>query len=211
MANRERGEYRLDVGSLSFTLRLTAERCAEIEERSSVDFPVLIDQVNHGRVTAVRWILWGALQDRHPLSVDDTGRLMDAIGGPASAVRVLAAFLLLNIDGESQPSKRGSVPVPTRQPWRALYLDARSLGLAPDLFWSLTLRELWLEVAATRQRMDRDVTLAWQMAVLSRTEKIPTLASLLSTAQAGTDLVQSMFAIADQYGLKVKVTRKAMH
>lgn len=217
MANRERGEYRLQVRDRSFTLVLTLAVVADLEDRSGLEFPDLVAQSNDGSVTALRWILWATLQERHRVvvsSVEDAGRLMDAIGGPAASVGVLAAFLARNVDTEAPPPKPGRLAAQTKRSWRALYLDARSLGLTPDAFWSLTLRELWLEVAATRQRFDRDVTMAWQMAVLSRTKEIPTLASLLSTsgtAQSGQDLVHAMATIADLYGLKLKVERKAMH
>ncbi len=107
MANRERGELRLVVaGGVSYTLRLTTNACAELEDfadgRTSDEVTA---GVNRGSFRDVRLMLWMALRDRHPdVATDDPaclaaiGDLIDAAGGRRAVIATLRALVLLNTD-----------------------------------------------------------------------------------------------------------------
>lgn len=189
MANRERGELRLVAQDRTYTLRLTTGACCELEDRTGQTLAAVIEGVNAGRATATRWLGWAALQARHGdevCTVEAAGDVLTAAGGFEVVRPVLSAFMALNADDDTSEDGTGTEPVEDTRPgsqWRRLYLDARAGGMAPETFWSLSLRELWLELAATRQRQkqdrERDLSMAWWVASLSRQQRLPALTTIL--------------------------------
>lgn len=189
MANRERGEIRLHAGSRVLTLRLTTGCCADAEDLAGKDLDGLIAGVNAGSVTDLRWLFWAALQPKHGDEFDDVeavGNLIDVCGPPSRAVRVLSELVLANADDRSEGERGGSAGDSSkRKGWRQVYVDARGLGLTPDQFWALSLKELWRElavgIAKQRREHDRIVSTAWWTVTLTRQRKLPALTDLLST------------------------------
>lgn len=61
------------------------------------------------------------------------------------------------------------------------------IGLSPRQFWSLSLRELWNEFAAAKERLEqsvqRDLALAWHIEALHRQKQLPELSRLLRRHQ----------------------------
>ena len=200
MANRERGEIRLRVGGRTFTLRLTAGSCCEAEDLAGKDLDAFGAGVNAGSVTDLRWLLWAALQPKHGdhfQTVDSVGDLIDEVGSPRAALAVLIQLLEANADDRPETDRRGETSrhKPARG-WRQVYLDARTLGVTPEQFWALSLREIWREVAVASQRRRADLTNAWWTAALMRQKKLPDLKDLIADAPEGerTQTWQSMKA-----------------
>jgi hypothetical protein len=189
VANRERGEQRLIVDGRTFTLRLTVGACCEVEDWSGKDLDGLTAGINDRSVTDLRWVLWAALQAKHPdLDLEHVGRLIDGIGSLSEAVSVVAAFIALNGDDRPQPTTSDGDSKPKQMGWRQVYLDARCLGLTADQFWALSLRELWRELAVAEQQQrianNRDVTVAWWTVALGRQRRLQSLKTLLATGMA---------------------------
>lgn len=106
MANRERGELTWEAGGRHFTLRLTTNSCAEVEEFTrGRTFDELTEGVNRGSFRDARLMLWVALRDRHPeiattdpACLDTIGHLIDAAGGRVAVILRLRELVLLNTD-----------------------------------------------------------------------------------------------------------------
>lgn len=121
MANQERGEFTLVVGDRRFTLRLTTNACAELEDFAGGR---TWDQVQlgiaRGSVKDVRLLLWAALREHHadvatdaPESVKAIGRLIDDAGGFAGLLAQIRSFVTLNQDPEHvPPQEKGETPDP---------------------------------------------------------------------------------------------------
>lgn len=190
MANRERGERRLAVGDRSLTLRLTIAACCEVEDRSGKSLDALIASVNAGSVKALRWMLWASLQDHHAIevgSIDEVGRLMDAVGNVPAVLKLMVEFLEANVD--DRPTKETGKGTGKPATWRDLYIETRAGGLTAVAFWELSLLELWREVVILRERqreqINRDIRVAWYTAALSDKKKLPPLDRLLIPKRDG--------------------------
>lgn len=225
MANRERGEMGLVCEGQSYTLRLTVEACCEAQDRTGLTFDDLCQQVNRGRVKELRWLLWAALQDRHAsafVTPDAAGSLMDALGGVLKTKRVLVALMALNAD--ERPAPPATKPARTTKPvgstWHRLYIDARALGLGGDLFWRLSLKELWLEMSAARERQLREqehtIRLAWWCSAMVWAKSLPDLDTLLSRVRAPRmqtreGMAVALHALSAQYGLPLRIKKAPAH
>lgn len=116
MANKERGEFTLAVGDRTYTLRLTANACAELED---ITDGRTLDQVLFGilrrhSIRDVRYLLWAALRDKHPdlatidkASLSAVGKLIDDAGGFAGVSEQVKAFVELNKDRDPQQTQKG--------------------------------------------------------------------------------------------------------
>lgn len=216
---------RLVAPTQTYTLRLTVEACCELEDRTEQDFDALTQQVQRGRVTAVRWVLWAALQAKHARTFPDpvsVSGLIDELGGARAIRSVLTAFLLLNADDDPLMAEgKGQAAAEERPPgrvWRRLYLEARCQGLRAEDFWRLSLRELWREMAAIRlrakQERDRDVIQAWYIALLVWQTRLPPLESLVSdkperrgTKQTWQEMKAAMKAITSAIDVNLAPTK----
>lgn len=185
MANRERGELRLVAPHGVYRLRLVVESCCQLEDLAGRDLMDIVDGANAGRVTDLRWLFWAGLQDAHAAAFPDpesAGAMADGLGGVPALQAFVVALVRLNED--DSPPEHGETPTPPeREPgsrWRRLYIDARRAGIDPDQFWRMSLRELWRELAAQRDRqreaVERDRTMAWMVAALGRAKTLPNLA-----------------------------------
>lgn len=193
----------------TYTLKLTTQACCELEDRLDGEaFEVVARRATaQGRVTDLRWLLWAALQAYHGAEVrtpEDASTVIDQAGSLGHFVDVMVAFLRLNAD-DSPPSRESQKPgqkPPAKQEWRRLYLDARRIGLSADQFWSLSLRELWRELAADRDRQRdahrRDVTLAWQIACLVWQKDLKPLAYYLGQGPRGPQSPAELKAVMEQ-------------
>lgn len=219
MVNRERGEMVLATPTSTYTLRLTVEACCELEARTGLDFDVITARVNQGRAAELRWLLWAALQARHADAVSTpeiAGAIMDAVGGVRVIRAILSRFLRLNADDDQPKDEKGKPAPPDDRPgslWRRLYLDARCAGIPDESFWRLSLRELWLELAAARQQARHDakqiIRQAWWNTALSRHEKVPSLESILGGGKPQRQTPQEQRAVIEQLSgaLGVPITR----
>lgn len=97
-------------------------------------------------------------------------------------------------------------------------MDALTIGLSPERFWALSLRELWNEHKAyatrTRTAYEHDVMVAWHVENFRRhdpKQPLPDLRKLFrqlrGESQTPTEQVQALYALSAQYGLKLTVTK----
>ena len=196
MANRERGELRLVARQRAYVLRLTVSSVCALEERTGRTLGEVITSINAGSATDLRWLFWAALQDRHAgeaETLEDAGVIGNSVGGIDGIMAALGRLIQVNEDDSRDDPTNEPADAPTEpgSRWRRLYIDARVAGLSPEQFWGLSLRELWLERAAQRERdrdeLKRDKVLAWTIAMLGRAEKVPPLDQFIgqkSTAPA---------------------------
>jgi hypothetical protein len=102
MANRERGEMLLATPKHTYTMRLTTNACADLEDRSGKLVDEIIRGAYRGSVRDLRWLLWAALQDQHADTVvapQDAGRIIDEAGGIQGMLAQLQAFMKMNSEG----------------------------------------------------------------------------------------------------------------
>ena len=87
MANRERGESTFQVGDTTYTLKLTCDAMAQLEDACSTDdkpmtFPDIVQRMLKGSVKYTRLVIWASLQEFHPgLDIKAVGKLIDKVGG----------------------------------------------------------------------------------------------------------------------------------
>jgi len=105
MANRERGELALLVGTRRLVLRLTTNSCCELEDFAGRTSDEVTAGVNRGSFRDTRLMLWMALRDQHPdIATDDPaclaniGVLIDQAGGRAVVLERLRELVVLNTD-----------------------------------------------------------------------------------------------------------------
>lgn len=87
MANRERGEVELKAGDKSYTLRLSFNAIAEIEtllDKGINEIAAMLRNPDDFRIGTWRVMLWGALREFHPGSLDDAGEIMGRAGVKAT-------------------------------------------------------------------------------------------------------------------------------
>jgi len=110
MANRERGEMTLATPTDTYTLRLTTNACADLEDRCGKLVDDIVRGAYRGSVRDLRWLLWAALQDKHAATVkepSDAGTIIDAAGGIKGVLAQMIAFMKLNADESVSVKKDG--------------------------------------------------------------------------------------------------------
>ena len=83
MANAERGEVELAFGDERYTLRMSINAVAEIEtylDRGINDLIGMVRNPADFRISVWRVLLWGALREFHPCSIEDAGEIMGRAG-----------------------------------------------------------------------------------------------------------------------------------
>lgn len=83
MANAERGEVVLAVGDERYTLRMSINAVAEIEDLTDKGINELVAMVRdpaNFRISTWRVLLWGALREFHPCSIEEAGEIMGRAG-----------------------------------------------------------------------------------------------------------------------------------
>ncbi len=116
MANRERGEFQLQAGERAYTMRLTTNACAELEDfNAKQTLEQVITDINTGSIKAIRVLLWAALRDRHPeIATDDPaclnaiGNIVDAAGGISGVLAQIKAFMTMNADAGGRVNPPGA-------------------------------------------------------------------------------------------------------
>lgn len=96
-------------------------------------------------------------------------------------------------------------------------MDALTIGLSPDRFWSLSLRELWNErtahVSRVTQALDRDVRTAWHVEAFRRTERLPKLSDVLrrdkGRPQSRDEQLQALQMLSAMYRIPLRKRKTA--
>ncbi len=123
MANRQKGETRLTVGGREYTLRLTTDAAAQLEDAVSemlkreVFFPEILARVGKGSVKTTRLFIWAALLHHHPaMTQDEARRIIDDAGGVegfANQVQAVAASTMPDEDAPADPPAAQATPAGT--------------------------------------------------------------------------------------------------
>jgi hypothetical protein len=103
----------LTVGEDVYTLELTTDARADLEDRSGDPFLKLVrDAYMEGSVRAARWLFWAALQHHHretfPMP-EDANHLMDAAGGCDRVLTLMAEADVLQVPIDPR-GRKGSPP-----------------------------------------------------------------------------------------------------
>jgi len=83
MANAERGEVDLVIGDTSYKLRMSINAVAEIEtylDKGVNEIATMVRNPADFRIGTWRVLLWGALREFHPCSIDAAGEIMGRAG-----------------------------------------------------------------------------------------------------------------------------------
>jgi len=115
--NRERGEFTLTAGATTYTLRLTTNAIAEVEDLTNGrTWDQVMSGIQRGSVKDVRLLLWASFRERHPdiatmnvTSLRAIGDIVDASGGLGGIFEQIKAFLALNAP-ETPPEEAGRPP-----------------------------------------------------------------------------------------------------
>lgn len=99
MANRERGEVGMTIGSAAYTLVLNTNAMALLEDHFSrpdkeVTFDQVLARVNAGSVRHIRALVWAALHQFHPtVTIEHAGDLIQQAGGLTGFTAQLMAMV----------------------------------------------------------------------------------------------------------------------
>lgn len=113
MANSHRGEVEIKAPSGTFTLRLSINAIAEIEnllDQGINQIATSLADPARLRLSTLRAIVWGGLREKHPdLDLFKVGELIAEVGVEAITVAVQEAFSLAfpSADGDARPPKAG--------------------------------------------------------------------------------------------------------
>jgi hypothetical protein len=98
MANPHKGEVALEAGERTYTLRLSINAIAEIEDLLDTGFGELVSRLGAGeqfRLGTLRVVLWGGLRKHHKgLSLDDAGEIIGEAGIAATTEAISKAIAL---------------------------------------------------------------------------------------------------------------------
>jgi hypothetical protein len=97
MANPLKGESRLEIGNVIYTLVFSIGTIISIEEKLGKGFPRIISEMTDPErmsFTALRAMLWAALREKHKeITLEDAGDMIIGCGGYGVALgKVLDAF-----------------------------------------------------------------------------------------------------------------------
>ena len=99
MANRERGERTLVAGGVVYTLRLSTNASAELEDQSGRTFQQHVDAWTwRESAVALRWIVWACLQAYHATTVPTVQEAGLIIDQAENLPEVLTDFVQLNLE-----------------------------------------------------------------------------------------------------------------
>ena len=108
MANRERGEVELVADGKIYILRLSINAVAEIENYLDIgvnDIIAMLQKPGDFRVGRWRVMLWGALREFHPCSIEEAGEIMGIVGVDAAIDSLTAAMQAAFPDADKAASK----------------------------------------------------------------------------------------------------------
>ncbi len=123
MANRQKGETRLTVGGVDYTLRLTTDAAAQLEDAASemlkreVFLPEILTRVGKGSVKTTRLFIWAALLHHHPdITIEQARVIIDEAGGIlgfADQVQAVAASTMPEDGDAADPPPAQAIPAGT--------------------------------------------------------------------------------------------------
>lgn len=104
MANKERGEVDLVAGGTTYTLRLSINALAEVEQMMGLGIDEILAVLRKPkgglRLTTWRGILWGALREFHKCTPDEAGEIMGVAGVPETVAKLNEAMAVAFPDGD---------------------------------------------------------------------------------------------------------------
>lgn len=108
MANQARGEVSITVGEFSYTLRPTFDALCELEDLVDKGVDQIVREVEEGRISGLRALIWVLLQDEHAdefQTLKQASAFIVAAGGGDAILPKLRELLELNSgDAGGQPA-----------------------------------------------------------------------------------------------------------
>jgi len=106
MANKERGEVRVEVEGQFYTLRPSFDALCELE--ALVDKPIdeILGMVNQGRLAGVRALMWCLLHEHHGaeiVTLKDSSRWIERAGGVPVVQQWAETVMGLNAPEDAPP------------------------------------------------------------------------------------------------------------
>lgn len=129
MANRERGEFEVQIAGVQYTLVMNTNALAAAQEALSTPKEIakiedIYQAVNNGSVKHVIVFFWAALRKYHPLvTVEQAGELIDAAGGLSGFGPLMSA-----VNARSEPDKADVQELRRANPPRARANGTRGRG-----------------------------------------------------------------------------------
>lgn len=124
MANREKGEVSFEVDGTTYTLAMTMDAMASLEEHFStpareMSFEEISAKANAGHVKYVRAFIWAVLQTHHPeLRIQDVSPLVQKAGGMAAFAMTLGK-LMLSAQPDAKDLEELGIKKPKKNPPQA--------------------------------------------------------------------------------------------
>lgn len=106
MANADRGEVALVAAEKTYTLRMSINAVAEIENYLDLgvnDLAAMVRNPADFRISTWRVLLWGALREFHPCSIEEAGEIMGVAGVDATVDKVGEAMKLAFPEAKDAP------------------------------------------------------------------------------------------------------------
>lgn len=113
MANRERGEIGVEVEGKPYTLRPSFDAICEFESLTGKTIEVLFEDIESGRLSGLRAVVWCLLQAEHADEIrvlKDASEWVERAGGIDVVTVHLAQLRELN----TEPSKNGKAANPRK-------------------------------------------------------------------------------------------------
>lgn len=107
MANPERGELALQVEGVEYTLRPTFDALCELEGKVNAPFDTVMQQIQQGRLSGLRAVVWCLLQDQHAeemRTLKDASAWIERAGGADSALEAIYKVFGMNLDAAIEAS-----------------------------------------------------------------------------------------------------------
>lgn len=92
MSNPHRGEVELKAGDQTYTLVLDINAICELEELLGKSVAEIGRDM--GRIVYMRAVLWAGLKARHPVTLEEAGKILQQAGVPTAAVKMREAMAL---------------------------------------------------------------------------------------------------------------------
>jgi len=93
MANPDRGEFEIQDGEKTWTIKFTNNSIREAEKTSGASFGVLVEErIAEWSITDMTILLWAGLRHHHPkINLNTAGDILDRVGYQDCLVIVLKA------------------------------------------------------------------------------------------------------------------------
>lgn len=104
MSNPHRGEVEIEAGDKTYTLVLDINAICELEELLGKSVAEIGRDM--GRIVYMRAVLWAGLKAKHPVTLEEAGKILQEASVPLAAVKIKEAMALAFPPSNSKGSAR---------------------------------------------------------------------------------------------------------